>query len=98
MDPADDLVLLLARKTISAEEQARTRQILSAGVDWSRVVTHAQVHEVAPLLYRNLADLGFPGVPDEARGQLEALYKANALRATLLSGELTSLLGDAHAE
>jgi hypothetical protein len=98
LEPADELVLILSRKTLTSEDRERSCRILTAGVDWSRVLNHAADHEVFPLLRRNLADLGFPGVPDLAKGQLEVLYKANALRIEMLSQELGSLLQDANAE
>jgi hypothetical protein len=98
MEPADELVLLLSRKTLTPEERERSRRILSAGVEWTRVLNHARDHEVSPMLYRNLEELGFPGMPQEARAPLEALYKANAVRAELLSAELTSILREADAE
>jgi hypothetical protein len=98
MEPADELVLLLSRKTLFPEERTRSLRVLSDAVDWTRVLNHAVAHEIFPLLYRNLADLEFPGVPEAARRQLEGLYKANALRAEMLSEELGSLLQDANSE
>ncbi len=55
-------------------------------------------HQVYPLVYRNLSDLGFSGVPEAVQSGLKSLYLANALRNQLLAEELArvlSLLGDA---
>jgi hypothetical protein len=43
---------------------------------------------VYPLLYRNLRNLGFLGVPEAVRAELNGLYLANALRNPLLAEEL----------
>ena len=58
----------------------------------------ARSHQVFPLVYRNLNDLGFSGVPEAVQSGLKSLYLANALRNQLLAEELarvSSLLGDA---
>ena len=58
----------------------------------------ARSHQVYPLVYRNLSDLGFSGVPEAVQSGLKSLYLANALRNQLLAEELARvlrLLGDA---
>lgn len=62
------------------------------------ILERAYTHQVYPLLYRNLRDLGFPGIPEQVRTELKGLYLANAIRDQLLAEELTrlvSLLGKA---
>ena len=52
----------------------------------------AYSHQVYPLVYRNLLDLGFPGVPEAVQSELKGLYLANALRNQLLAEELARVL------
>ena len=44
------------------------------------------------MLYRNLRDLGFPGVPAAIQSELKAAYLSNAFRNRLLAEELVRLL------
>ena len=53
----------------------------------------AYSHQVYPLVYRNLLEFGFPGVPEAVQAELKGLYLANALRNQLLAEELARLLG-----
>jgi hypothetical protein len=50
------------------------------------------VHQVYPLLFRNLSRLGFPSIPGQLRTDLEALCKVNAFRNTLHAEELARML------
>jgi Uncharacterised nucleotidyltransferase len=88
----DSLCLLLARGQLTSDEQFRARELLSSPVDWSQVLEKAYVHEVYPLVYSNLRELGFSGVPDAIRTELKCAYLANAIRNQLLSQELAHLL------
>ena|SRR5215469_1834993 len=88
----DRLCLLLARGRLTSDEQFRARELLSSPVDWSYVLERAYAHGVYPLVYSNLRELGFPGVPDAIRTELKREYLANAIRNQLLSQELAHLL------
>ena len=45
------------------------------------------------MVYRNLLDFGFSGVPEPVQAELKGQYLANALRNQLLAEELARLLG-----
>lgn len=98
MTPEDELCLLLARGQLTSEMRTRALELLSTPLRWPVVMERARSHQVFPLLYRKLNDLGFTGVPEAVQSGLKSLYLANALRNQLLAEELArvlSLLGDA---
>ena len=91
-NPEDSLCLLLARGRLTSNEQSRSRELLSSPLDWSHVLERAYTHGVYPLVYSNLRELGFPGVPEAIRTELKRAYLVNAIRSQLLSQELGRLL------
>jgi len=96
--PEDELCLLLARGPLPPDERPRALAFLASPLQWPVIMQRARSHQVYPLLYRNLSDLGFAGVPEAVQSGLRSLYLANALRNQLLAEELArvlSLLGDA---
>ncbi|MBI2883963.1 MAG: nucleotidyltransferase family protein [Candidatus Methylomirabilis oxyfera] len=88
----DELLLLLARGTLTPEVQGKALACLQEELSWSLILKQALLHGVFPLLYRNLLALGFPGVPTEVRATLDRLYKTNAARNLLLARELARVL------
>lgn len=93
MSPAEDqLCLLLTRAELPSHVQEHARVLLAAPLCWDLILERATAHEVYPLLYRNLRRLGFPGVPIQARTELETLYKINAFRNVHLAEELARVL------
>jgi Uncharacterised nucleotidyltransferase len=89
--PEDEL-LLLARGRLGTKVEDRARSLLEHGLPWSGILRRAWEQDVFPLLYRNLRRLGFPAVPPEVQTELEAAYRINALRNTLLAEELVRVL------
>ncbi|MCS6926763.1 MAG: nucleotidyltransferase family protein [Candidatus Binatia bacterium] len=90
--PEEQLILLLARKTLSPRAQEHALALLAAPLRWEVLLARARAHKVYPLLYWNLQRLDFPGVPTQVRTALEGLYKGTALYATLLAEELARVL------
>jgi hypothetical protein len=93
----DQLCLLLFRWAPSPEAGTRALELLASPLRWPLLVERARTHEVSPLLYRNLKTLGFPGVPESVRAELEDAFGNNAIRNVLLAKELArvlALLGD----
>jgi hypothetical protein len=84
LTPEDELCLLLARGQLNPEERTRILEFLAIPLQWPLLLERAYSHQVYPLLYRNLRDLGFSGVPDAVQAELKGLYLANALRNQLL--------------
>ena len=93
MPPEDQLCLLLARGQLAPGERARALEFLAAQLQWPLILERAYSHQVYPLLYRNLLDLGFPGVPESVQAEVKSLFLANAFRNQLLADELARLLG-----
>ena len=60
----DRFCLLLSREQLTPEEQTRAGEFLSTPVQWSLLLDRAYAHQVYPLVYRNLRQLGFPAVPE----------------------------------
>ena len=97
MTPEDELCLLLARGQLTSEVRARALELLSTPLRWPVIMERARSHQVYPLVYRSLSDLGFSGVHEAIQSGLRLQYLANALRNQLLAEELArvlSLLGD----
>jgi hypothetical protein len=90
--PEDELLLLLARGQLGTEVEDRARSLLEQGLSWSGILRRAYEQDVFPLLYRNLRHLGFPAVPREVQTDLEAAYRINTFRNTLLAEELVRVL------
>jgi len=88
----DRLCLLLARGALDPHVREEAAGLLASPLKWDHVLEQARVHEVYPLVYRSLKELGFAGVPDEFRKELASLYQINALRNELLAEELGTLL------
>jgi hypothetical protein len=93
LTPEDQLCLLLARGQLPPELRNRVLEFLASPLQWPLLMERAFSHQVCPLLYRNLRDLGFPGVPEMVQSELKGFYLANALRNQLLAEELARLLG-----
>jgi hypothetical protein len=92
MTNEDQLCLLLGRGQLIPEVRTRILELLAAPLQWSQILERAYSHQVYPQLYRNLLDLGFPGVQEAAQSELKRLYLANAIRNRLLAEELARLL------
>jgi hypothetical protein len=90
--PEDELLLLLARGTLTPEVRGKALAYLEQGLSWPLILKQALAHDLSPLLYRNLLTLDFPGVPAEARTALDRVYRINIVRNLLLGRELTRLL------
>ena len=90
--PEDEAILLLAQGKFPPRVQEQALALVATPLRWDLIVERAKAQGVYPLLYRNLATLGFPGVPEQARAQLHHLSKINALRNTLLTEELVQVL------
>ena len=59
----DRFCLLLSCGQLTADERARVREFLSGPVEWSLLLDRAYAHQVYPLVYRNLRQLGFSASP-----------------------------------
>jgi hypothetical protein len=92
MIPEDRLCLLLARGQIQPDVEQQILKLLGTPLCWPLLLERSYAHQVYPLVYRNLRQLGFPGVPDEVQASLKGTYSANALRNRLLAEELACLL------
>ncbi len=92
MTSEDQLCLLLARGQLTPQLRTRALELLATPLQWARILERAHSHQVYPLLYRNLRDLGFPGVAEAVESELKGLFLANALRNQLLAEELVRLL------
>ena len=92
MIPEDRLCLLLARGQIQPDVEQRILKLLGTPLCWPLLLERSYAHQVYPLVYRNLRQLGFPGIPDAVQASLKGTYLANALRNRLLAEELACLL------
>jgi hypothetical protein len=63
-------------------------ELLRQGVDWDLLLDTVEQHGLAPLLYRNVADLDGGVVPTPVWTRLKAHYKTNVMRNLALGNEL----------
>jgi hypothetical protein len=86
---ADQILLLAAHPRPSEERRARLARLLTSTADWDTVISLAERHGVAGLVYDQLH--GAP-VPPHVRDGLAALARANVARNLRLRHELSRLL------
>lgn len=94
----DRLCLILARGTLGLEPRREAEALLSGALDWALVLARLGEQGVYPLAGRNLATLGWRGVPAATRQALESGGRVNALHNHLLLDDLSSVLRLLHAE
>jgi hypothetical protein len=92
LSPEDQTILLLARGKLTPQIQERALVLLARPLRWDLILERVRVHQVYPLLFRNLDRLGFPGMPGHLRADLDALCKVNAFHNALLVDELAHVL------
>ena len=90
--PEDRLCLLLARRSVSEDMRSQALQLLASPLRWPTILEQAYAHQIYPLLYQNLRGLDFEGVPEDARAELAAAFRRNALYALSLAAELAFAL------
>lgn len=88
----DRLCLLAAVGRQTPSEKDRLKELLGRPLDWNRVVARALQHQIYPSPYRNLREYGDSKVPKETQRLLEAHYRTNAFRNTLLAEEMAGIL------
>lgn len=88
----EQLCLLLARWQLSPEAEQELRRLLVSPIRWDRALVLIRLHEILPLAYRNLKQLGFPNVPQPVRDDLAGIFRSNAMRNTLFADELARVL------
>src|SRR5687768_4692748 len=92
MTSENQIIPVLSRERLSTGVQDQARALLATPLDWDVILERVMAEEIYPLFYRNLAALGFAGVPMHAREQLQKLSKINGFRNTLLTEELVRVL------
>ena len=92
MTPENRLLLLLARGRLTPEASSRALSLATRQIAWRALLEQARVHEVLPLVYRNLRALECSCVPEQIRAELETAHRKNALRNAVLARELTAVL------
>jgi hypothetical protein len=83
-----DLLLACARCFISSDTDADLASHVAAVRDWDLALELANRHKVLPLLARALTPTDLTAVPAFVSQRLRELWRANAQRNLLLSGEL----------
>jgi hypothetical protein len=89
--PEDELCLLLAREQLPAQAQNRTLGLLASPLCWPLVLQRARRYDILPLLYGSLRTLGFAGVPNAVREELEKMLPQQNLWAASGSGSRPSV-------
>mgnify|MGYP001334008697 CR=1 FL=1 len=81
-DPTKALVMSLCHGELDASQRQRAIAALAQPIDWEQFVRLVQLHDIAPLVWRNMARLeANTQIPPEVRQQLEA-----TARQTMLDG------------
>jgi hypothetical protein len=85
-------LLLLAQGELGPADQEVARGLLAQPVAWPAIRRWAFGHDVFPTVARNLRQLGWPGVPDAIRSEMEEAERLNAARNALLARTLARVL------
>lgn len=88
--PEAELLLLCARVTQTAPQQARVAALLEEGIDWDAFLSLAQRHGLQPLAHRHLESAA--SVPNGVRGRLWARAEWTATRNRAMTLELLRVL------
>ncbi|MGE5618855.1 MAG: nucleotidyltransferase family protein [Sphingomonadaceae bacterium] len=88
--PAEErLLAAAARIHLDGAARERVELLLAEPLDWERLVSRAEGHRVAPLVYRTLSLPPFaPQVPAGALSRLHAAYLLNGISTLLWQREL----------
>jgi hypothetical protein len=90
-----DLILACARTHLGKEQCDRIASLVAAESDWPGVVRAARDHGVAPLVHRALERVSPNALPDGARAELRACFRASHFRSAAMIRQLlrmTSML------
>lgn len=90
--PEVDLLLCCARTQITPEISNRIRVLVENGIDWIALIQLAMRHDVMPLLYRSLEQVGPNSVPEGVLGPLRTRYDKWATQARRRTEELARVL------
>ncbi len=88
-----ELILLCARQKPKEEDTKKIIFLLTRAIDWNRLITAAQKHEILPLIYQSLKRLNaLISIPDTTRKTLENAYYINLNRNLRFLREIGLLL------
>ncbi len=87
-----ELLLLCARRNLSADRAQRARELLEQPLDWRRLIDQGRGHGLLPLLYWHGTRTLAQELPQEIAQQLHDHYRANAARNLLLIDELFKIV------
>jgi hypothetical protein len=91
------LLLVCARKVLTAQQIEEARSAIDAGIDWDLLGRHAENHTLSPLLYWHL-HRNFPlAVPAHHDQRLKRIFETNVRRNLLLLAALLNILEKLHA-
>jgi Uncharacterised nucleotidyltransferase len=86
------LLLLCSRTHLDPAQIDRLQQLVQQPVDWSNLLTIANVHGLMPLLYSQLSRYGGATVPTDILDQLQASHSQNFQKNLRLTTELLKIV------
>ena len=92
LTPEAQLLILLARTSISAALQTEIQDRVRESVNWPFIWQLAREHGVAPLVYRTLMAYCPAALPRETRESFRRHIQASAIFNTLMADELVTLI------
>jgi hypothetical protein len=94
VDPAVELLLLMARRQVEPAAGERAAELITAGLDWDYFLSQARRHRVLPLVGRNLDRLHLFELDKylyDARDTCRAVYLYHRARNEALQRELIEI-------
>ena len=88
-----ELLLVCARRTLSASGEACACELLAQPLDWSRLLELAQAHGLLPLFWWHAERILAHDLPPQIAQALRARFRDNAVRNLFLMEELFDILG-----
>ena len=92
MTPEIEFLLCCSRSELTPQQEQKIRQLsCNPALDWQTLLTSAYYHNIAPLLYWNLNQLNWQGIPDRVRSQLSLAFQANLKHNFLVTSTLVKV-------
>lgn len=88
----NEVLLLVVRSKLTAEQLARLRAMVNEGLDWDYFYQLARRNSLVPLVYSQLERLVKDLLPPDVRQRFRKDFQENAARNQIFANELTSLI------
>ena len=97
LSPELQLLIAVARVELRPQDETAISNLLSAALDWDRLLTLATAHGLEPLMFHHLSKQSAALVPEKAMQTLRAGSRETAQRGMILASRLQGISDHLHA-